>query len=472
MEVNPIIFKSYDIRGVYPSELNEETAYLIGRAFAMHAEAKKITVGSDMRLSSPALKRALIRGIIDEGVNVKDIGLVPIDAIYFSVGKLGDEAGIMITASHNPPEYNGFKMVLKNTKWIKTSELLEEVKILSRLSDPDEVLDSRRNRSNRGSSTKSGPAKISEIKGEVKEEDIIPCYINHILSFVDVDKIKPLKVVVDAGNGMAGKIMPILTENMPLNIIPLNFKLDGNFPAHPSNPLLPESQKEICDVVIKEKADFGIIMDGDADRLFFVDEKGSFIPADITLLLLAKLFLQREPGAGIVYNVICSKIVPEMIKEWGGRPLRSKVGYVNISAAMKEQNGIMGGELSAHYSFRDNFYADSGFIAFVILLQLLSNHEQPLSEMVKPFYKYFKTPEMNFKIENREEVLEKLKQRYSTGKQDFLDGITVEYTDWWFNVRFSNTEPLLRLVIEADTKEILKQKSREIKNFLSLEDPR
>lgn len=441
MQINPNIFKPYDIRGIYPSELNDEEAYLIGRAFARHSKAKKVTVGSDMRLSSPSLKRALIRGITDEGVNVKDIGLVPIDAIYFSVGKLGDEAGIMITASHNPSEYNGFKMVLKNCQWVHTADLLEEIKNL--------------------------PSEVSGTKGEIIEEDIISRYINHVLSFIDVDKIKPFKVVADAGNGMAGKIMPLLTENMPINLIPLNFKLDGSFPAHPSNPLLPESQKEICATVVKEKADFGIIMDGDTDRLFFIDEKGNFIPADITLLLLAKLFLEREPGAGIVYTLICSKIVPEMIKKWGGRPLKSKIGYVNTWKLLREEKGIVGGEVSAHYCFRDNFYTDSGFVAFVILLQLLSTHDQPLSEIVKPFYKYFKSPETSFKIENKEEILEKLKQKYSDGKQDFLDGVTVEYEDWWFNVRASNTEPLLRLTIEADTQKLLEAKQKELTKFIS-----
>lgn len=440
MQINESIFKSYDIRGVYPLELNENAAYLIGRAFARRSMAKKVTVGSDMRLSGPALKKALISGITDEGVNVKDIGLVPIDAIYFSVGKLGDEAGIMITASHNPKEYNGFKMVLKNMEWVRGAELLEEVKKL--------------------------PLEISEIKGEVEEKDIISGYINHVLSFVDIDKVKPFKVVVDAGNGMAGKIMPILTEGLPLNIIPLNFKLDGSFPAHPSNPLLPESQKEICETVVKEKADFGVIMDGDTDRIFFVDEKGNFVPADITLLLLAKMFLEREPGCGIVYNAICSKIVPEKIEEWGGRALRSKVGFINLMILMKEQKGIMGGELSAHYCFRDNFFADSGFIAFVTLLQLLSNYDQPLSEIVKPFYKYFKSAETNFEVKNKEEIIEKVKQKYSDGKQDFLDGITVEYDDWWFNVRVSNTEPLLRLTIEADTQELLSQKQKELSKLI------
>jgi phosphomannomutase len=440
MGINPNIFKPYDIRGIYPKELNDQAAYLIGRAFARCSGAKKITVGSDMRLSGPALKRSLIKGITDEGVSVKDVGLVPIDAVYFSVGKLGDEAGIMITASHNPKEYNGFKMVLKNVEWIETAKVLQEVKSL--------------------------PAKLGEAKGTIKEEDIVPKYISHILSFADVDKIKPFKVVVDAGNGMAGKIMPILTEGLPLNIIPLNFKLDGNFPVHPSNPLLPESQKEIKEVVIREKADFGIIMDGDTDRLIFIDEKGKVVPADMTLLLLAKLFLDREPGAGVAYNLLCSKIVPEMIEEWGGRPLRSKVGYANISNTMKEGNGIVGGEVSSHYSFRDNNYTDSGFIAFVVLLQLLSNYEKPLSEIIKPFYKYFKSPELNFEVKDKEGIIEKVKEKYSDGKQDFLDGVTVEYKDWWFNVRGSNTEPLLRMTIEADTEKLLDKKIKELTKII------
>jgi phosphomannomutase len=439
--IDKSIFKSYDIRGVYPAELNEEAAYAIGRAFVRSSKVKMITVGSDMRLSGPELKKGLIRGITDEGASVKDVGLVPIDAIYFCVGKLLDEAGIMITASHNPKEYNGFKMVLKDMKWVRGVDLKNEVENL--------------------------PDKISQKKGEVKEEDIMPRYISHVLGFVDIDKIDPFKVVVDAGNGMAGKVIPMLTEGLPLNILPLNFKLDGNFPAHPSNPLLPESQKEISEMVVKEKADFGVIFDGDTDRLVFIDEKGNFVPADVTLLLLAKVFLEREPGKGIAFNVICSKVVAETIKKWGGVPLRSKVGYVNLSALMRQQDGIMSGELSSHYAFRDNFYADSGFIAFVILLQLLSKYNKPLSEIVQPYQKYFKSPELNFKVADKEAILEKVKQKYADGEQDFLDGVTVTYKDWWFNARPSNTEPLLRLTIEADVQDILDKKIKELTKIIS-----
>jgi len=347
----------------------------------------------------------------------------------------------MITASHNPPEYNGFKMVLKDMKWVRGLELLDEVKNLS--------------------------GEAVGKKGEVKEENVISKYINHILSFVEADKIKPLKVVIDAGNGMAGKIVPILTEGMPLNIVPLNFKLDGSFPAHQSNPLLPESQKEICEAVVREKADFGVIFDGDTDRVCFIDEKGNFISSDFTIPLLAEVFLKREPGAGISYNLTASKIVPEAIKALGGRPLRSKIGYVNVSSLMRQENAVMGGEVSSHYCFRDSAYTDSGFVVFVIMLQLLSSHEKPLSELTKPFQKYFKSSEMNLEIKNKDAVLDKVKQKYCDAPQDFLDGITVEYKDWWFNVRASNTEPLLRLTIEANTEEILAQKKKELVTLIT-----
>jgi len=257
-----------------------------------------------------------------------------------------------------------------------------------------------------------------------------------------------------------------LGERLPIKIIPLNFTLDGRFPAHPSNPLLPESQKQICGTVIKEKADFGVIFDGDTDRLFFVDEKGNFIPADITLLVLAKYFLEKEPGAAIIHNVICSKIVPEMVKTWGGRPFRSKTGYVNVSQKLREEKGVMGGELSAHYSFRDNAYADSGFIAFVILVQLLSEYDQPLSVIIKPFFKYTKSPEVNIETDKSLLIIQKIKKEYASGKIDELDGVTVTNPDFWFNVRPSNTEPLLRVTVEGDTPEILNREQDKLINYI------
>ncbi|MFA6551446.1 MAG: phosphomannomutase/phosphoglucomutase [Patescibacteria group bacterium] len=435
LNINPAIFKPYDIRGVYPNELNEEAAYAIGRAYARRTGAKKILVGSDMRLSGPVLKEQLIRGLTDEGADVVDTGLVPIDAVYFAVSKQDYSAGIMITASHNPKEYNGFKLPTK-TGLVRGEEIKTDVDQL--------------------------PIEISASKGAVTEIDIMSDYIKHVLSFCDLKKIKPFTVVVDAGNGMAGKVVPILEPYLPIKIIPLNFTLDGNFPAHPSNPLLPESQVQIKQAVLENKADFGVIFDGDTDRIFFVDEQGEFIRADMTLLILAKEFLRREPGMGIVYNVICSKVVPEIITEWGGRPIRSKVGYANIANAMKNENGIMGGELSAHYSFRDNGYADSGFIAWLILLELLSQDTRPLSAIAKEFQRYDKSDEINIKMNDRQAAINKIKAHYTDGEQDELDGLTVSYPTWWFNIRQSNTEPLLRITIETPNAEITVAKQKEI----------
>lgn len=443
MSIKKNIFKSYDIRGIYPQDLNEEASYAIGRAFARKIKVSETVVGMDMRISGPALKQELIRGITDEGVNVIDIGLVPIDAVYFAVHKQNKPAGVMITASHNPKEYNGFKMPLANTGWVRGEPLYDDVINLP-------VLEK------------------TETKGEVNTLDIMPEYIKHVLSFCDVNKIKPFKVVVDAGNGMAGKVIPLLTPHLPIETIPLNFTLDGNFPAHPSNPLLPESQVQIKNAVIENKADFGVIFDGDTDRLFFVDEQGEFIRADKTLLILTKEFLKREPGAGIVYNAICSRIVPEKIKAWGGRPIITKVGFVNVMQAMAENKGIMGGELSAHYSFRDNGYSDSGFIAWLILMQLLSEDGRKLSEIIKEFAVYDKTDEINITMDDnkREAVIAKIKNKYQAAQQNELDGLTVSFSDWWFNVRKSNTEPLLRLTIETQNPEMTAEKKHELMDLI------
>ncbi|MCH7492120.1 phosphomannomutase/phosphoglucomutase [Patescibacteria group bacterium] len=442
-KINKSIFKTYDIRGIYPDPLDEETAYLVGQGFANLTDAKKVVVGRDMRIGSPELFKQLVAGLVSQGVQVDDIGLVPIDAVYFSVGKYDYDGGIMVTASHNPKEYNGFKMVVKNDQvlnWIRGKELYDFIH--------DKTFSSQ------------------DQPGTMQTRDIIPDYIRHVLSFIEVKKIRPFKIVVDAGNGLAGKIMPLLFESLPGEIIPLNFKLDGNFPAHPSNPLLPESQVEIKKKVVETKADFGVILDGDTDRLFFIDEMGNFIRADVTLLILAKYFLEKNPNAGIVYNVICSKAVPEKIRAWGGRPIRSAVGFVNLARAMQDNNGVMSGELSAHYAFKDNYYADSGFISFVILLMLISQHDKKLSQITAGLSPYFKSDEINIEIDNIPAIITKVKKKYNDGHQDELDGLTVEYEDWWFNVRPSNTEPLLRITIEGDTKELLEQKQKEIINFI------
>ncbi|RJO59124.1 phosphomannomutase/phosphoglucomutase [Candidatus Parcubacteria bacterium] len=439
--LNPKIFKAYDVRGIYPDELNPETSYVVGQGYAQLTKTKKIVVGRDMRIGSPKLAERFMAGAASQGVEIHDLGQVPIDMVYFATGHFKYDGGVMITASHNPKEYNGIKMTVfrDGLRIVRGQEVYEYIK------DREFAM---------------------TVPGKISPKDFWPDYLKHIFAFTEISKIKPFKIVVDAGNGMAGKVMPLIFEKLPCQLIPINFELDGNFPAHPSNPLLPESQTQIKAKVLETKADFGVIMDGDTDRLFFVTEKGEFVRADTTLLVLAKYFLERNPGAGIAYNAICSKAVPQRIKEWGGRPIRTAVGFVNVANGLRDHNGIMGGEVSAHYSFRDNFYADSGFISFLILLMLISQEGKKLSEIIVGLNPYFRADETNIVVKNIPEVIQAVKIKYQDGRQDELDGVTIEYPDWWVNVRPSNTEPLLRITVEGDTQKILSDKHKEVIDFI------
>lgn len=445
MEINPSIFKSRDIRGIYPEELDENAAFKIGQAFVRNTKAKNVVVGRDMRLSSPALSEAVIKGIIDQGANVYNLGEIPTEYLYFAIGSNKNyDTGVMITASHNPKEYNGFKLLKKERGMIDMVDGKSIAKTIE-----------------------GGSFKKAQKTGVIGDIDVWPEYINHIFSFVDVKKIKPFKVVIDAGNGMSGKVVSLIKDKLPLDIVALNFQLDGSFPAHPSNVFEKGATDEICRKVIEKKADLGFIFDGDADRIYLIDELGNFIRGDITLLLLAKYLLKENPGRGVAYNLICSKAVPEFIKAWGGEPIRTKVGIMFIRREMMEKDGIMGGEVSGHYLFKDNFYFDSGFISFLILLQIISESGKKVSEIIKEFSVYAKGAEINFKIEDKDLIIGKIKEKYSDGHQDYLEGVTVDYDDWWFNVRASQTEPLLRLTIEAKTDELLEQKKKELSALIS-----
>ncbi len=440
--IDQSIFKSYDVRGIYPNQLNEETAFAIGRAFIKHTSAKKVVVGYDARISSPDLFKALSRGIVSQGVDIYNIGQVPTECLYFAVGNYDFDAGIMITASHNPKEYNGFKIVNRDKDFIRiiSGKDIEE-------------------------SVKQDDLK-TEKEGQVKEKSIWNDYLNHIFSFIDINRLKPFKIVIDASNGVIGNVILKVKDKLPIEIIELNFEPNGNFPNHSPNPLVEGSADQIKKEIKKHKADGGFIFDGDADRVYLVTEEGNFIKADITLTLLAKYFLQKNPGGGIAFHVTCSKSVSEFVKKWGGRPIRTKVGFINIQKGLIDNNGIMGGELSGHYCFKDNFYSDSGMVAFLTLLQIISQDGRKVSEIIKELSVYFKDPEINFEVKDKNSIMEKVKQKYSDGKQDFLDGVTVEYKDWWFNVRPSNTEPLLRLTIEANTEGLLEQKKKELSEFI------
>lgn len=444
-KINPSIFRSYDIRGNYPSELNEEIAFKIGEAFLKLTKAKKVAIGRDCRLSSPVLFKAISKAITLQGANVYYLGEVPTECLYFAVTHYSYDGGIMITASHNPKNYNGFKMVKKRKEKIEVIPGKDLKKVLEK-----EVFGKNKKR------------------GELQEIDIWPDFLNHILSFVNLKKIKPFKVVVDASNGLAGKVIPLLAPKLPVKIIPLNFELDGNFPAHSPNPLEEGATEEIKKEILRRKAHFGFIFDGDADRIFLISERGALIRGDITLLLLAKYFLKKEPGKGIAYNLICSKALPEFIKKWGGRPIRTKVGFINVREGLLKNDGIVGGEVSGHFSFRDNYYLDSGFIAFLILLEIISETKGKVSEIVAQLSPYIKSEEINFQVkdEDKEKILEKIKKEYRDGEQDYLDGLTVEYENWWFNLRPSNTEPLLRLTIEAKSKKLLEEKKKKLSSLI------
>jgi len=443
-EIKKSIFRHYDIRGIYPEEVNEEVACKLGRALARERRPKRVVVGRDMRIGSPELHKGLLRGFVEEGVDVDDIGMMPIDAMYFAVGEYAYDLGVMITASHNPKEYNGFKTVEGGMKWIRGDEVFQYV-------------------------IRSGDATPEKgtREGTVTEKDMLAEYIAHVKSFIDVGKMRPLKIVIDAGNGMAGKVVPPIFKDLPFEVIPLFFELDGQFPNHPSNPLDLKAQIAARKKVLETKADVGVIIDGDADRIFFIDEQGTFTRADMTLLVIAKHMLQKNPGAGIAYNLICSRAVPEFIKKMGGRPIRTEVGYANVSDGMRDNDGVMGGELSGHYAFSKNHYADSGMISLLTILQVLSETGKKFSELIGEFSVYTKADEKNLKIEDKEGVIKKIKETYTDGEQDELDGITVEYPDWWFNVRPSNTEPLLRVTVEADSEELMKKKSDELVEFIN-----
>ncbi|MGZ3602448.1 MAG: phosphomannomutase/phosphoglucomutase [Ktedonobacterales bacterium] len=440
--IDPKIFKAYDVRGVYPSELNEDAAYAIARALVQFLGANQIAVGRDMRVSSPALAHAIIRGIIDQGADAIDLGLTTTDELYFAVGKYGYPGGVMITASHNPAKYNGMKMCRADAIPLSSETGLNEIR--------DIVM----------AGAFAQPART----GEVIQRDVTNAYIEHALSFIDVKSVKPLKIAVDAGNGMAGMIMPRVFEHLPCQLIPLYFELDGTFPNHPASPIEPENTADLRRIVVKEHCDMGVAFDGDADRMFLVDEKGKLVGGDMVTALVAQSLLQKHPGSTILYNLISSRSVPEVIERNGGRAIRTRVGHSFIKPQMRENNAIFGGEHSGHFYFRDNWYADSGLIAFLIVLELVSKSGKTVSELLAPIDTRCRSGEINTEVSNQQEKMTAIEQQYAAqGAQiDHLDGITVGFPTWWFNVRPSNTEPLLRLNVEADTCEEMERHRDEV----------
>jgi phosphomannomutase len=443
MEIDAGIFKAYDIRGIYPDQIDEEVAGSIGRAFVTFLGEERIVVGRDMRLSSPGLSRAFIDGARSQGADVVDIGLCSTDMIYFASGML-DLPGAMFTASHNPKEYNGLKICRRRAAPISEDTGIAEIR--------DLVL--------------AGDFPAATRRGELEERDMLDEYVSHVMSFVDISTIKPLKIVVDAGNGMAGMLIPATFARLPVQLVPYCFELDGSFPHHQPSPIEPQNIKLLQDWVVENRADLGMAFDGDADRVFLVDDRGEPVSASITTALVASRILETHPGEKVIYNCVNSWIVPETIREFGGIPIRERVGHSFIKQTMAETEAIFAGEHSGHYYFRDNYRADSGLIAAMIVLEIISMQDKPLSEVLAPFKKYYDSGEINSRVEDIPGKLQEIVDAYNAARIDHMDGLSVEFSDWWFNVRPSNTEPLLRLNLEAVSKELMEEKRDEVLSLI------
>ena len=435
------VFKAYDVRGLYPDELDEAGAEAIGRAYVEQFEPRRMAVGRDMRLSSPAMQEALMRGAASAGADVLDLGLVGTEMVYFAVGSLGLEGGAMVTASHNPKQYTGMKLVRRGALPVGGESGLLDVR--------DRAL-----ASNKLLQARTG--------GSIERYDIWPAYVDRVLSFVEVAAIKPLKVVIDAANGTAGAMLPPVLERLPVEAVRCYFEPDGSFPNHEPNPLLPENREFIVRKTLEEGADLGVAFDGDADRCFFVDDTGEFVPGDFVTALFAGSVLEKEPGAKIIYDLRASRAVPDTIERAGGVPLVNRVGHAFIKTRMRKEDAAFAGEVSGHYYFRDFSQADSGVVPFLLMLELISKRGR-LSEILAPFRsRYFITGELNTPVPDVALKLQELKERYADGRISHLDGISVDFEDWHFNVRPSNTEPLLRLNLEATSAELMEQKRDEV----------
>jgi phosphomannomutase len=452
------IFKAYDVRATYPNPLNEEMAWKVGHATAQYlkrsrqnvTDAQKVklentmVVGRDMRPSSPDLARSLIDGIRSVGMDVIDVGMVDTSFIYFAINHLDTVGGVMTTASHNPIQYNGFKISGPKAKPIGAASGLDDIKRIA-------------------SGLRVGQ---TGLKGKVTEQDLWGPYREHVLKFLDLKR--PLRVAIDASNGMAGKMVPAVFGNVKgLEIIPILFEITGSF-THEPNPLVEANLKMLKDKMAEARPNLGACFDGDADRCMFVDENAKAIGSDLVTALLARDFLSKpeNKGSAIVYDLRSTHIVPDTIREFGGEPKRDRVGHAFIKKTMAESKAVFGGELSGHLYFRDNFFADSAAIAFACMLSVISKQDGPLSELMKPFYKYSQSGEINFIVEDKDAKIRELAEQYKKAKVDYLDGITVDMGDWWFNVRKSNTEPLLRLNLEAGSQQAVEERLRELKRIL------
>jgi phosphomannomutase len=445
MQINTSIFKAYDVRGLYPSEINEEVARDIGRGFVAYLAARRIGVTRDMRLSSPGIAAAFIEGAREQGAEVVDYGMAPTDMLYFAVVKDGLDGGAQITASHNPKEYNGIKMVRQGAAALSGDAGLGDIR--------DMIVNDRL-------------APPAGGRGSLASRNVLPQYIEKVMSFIDPAVVKPFNAVLDAGSGMAGLVAPELFDRLPCRTTRLCFTIDGRFPTHEANPLIEENRRDITAEVMRQRADVGIAWDGDADRCFFLDGTGEFISGDFITALLAEAFLLKHPGATIIYDLRASRAVRDVVERMGGRPLMNRVGHAFIKQRMRQEDAVFAGEVTGHYYFRDFFHADNGFIPALLILELMSKKNKSLRDLLQPLReRYFISGEINTKLASMSEVparLQAIEARYKDAEIARMDGVSVDYPDWHFNVRASNTEPLLRLNLEAASREVMEQKRNEV----------
>jgi phosphomannomutase len=439
--LDPKAFKAYDVRGVYPTELDEDGAYRIGRAYVDVFEPRRVAVGRDMRVSSPSMADAVIRGAADGGADVVDIGMVGTEMLYFAVGDRGLDGGIAVTASHNPKEYTGMKIVRRGALPVGGESGLLDIRDRAQADAPEVAH-----------------------RGAVTRDDVYPAFVDRVLSFIDVEAVEPLRVVIDAANGMAGAMLPPVLDRLPVEAVRCFFEPDGTFPNHEPNPLLPENREFIVSKVREERADLGIAFDGDADRCFFVDDAGEFVPGDFVTALLAELMLAKEPGAKVIYDVRASWAVPDTVERTGGVPLVNRVGHAFIKHRMREEGAVFAGEISGHYYFRDFSQADSGTVPALLMLEHVSKKARPLSEILRPLReRYFLTGELNTPVADVALTLQELKERFGPeGCVSHVDGLEVTADGWHMNVRPSNTEPLLRLNLEALDRDLMERKRDEV----------
>jgi phosphomannomutase len=448
-EIIPGIFKAYDIRGLYPGEIHEMVAHEIGGAYVTYLKAKRIGVSRDMRVSSPALMDAFVEGARSQGCDVVDYGMQATDMIYFAVVRDDLDGGVQITASHNPKQYNGIKMVRKGAQPLSGDEGIGEIR--------DMVV-----------AKTTPPAAPRE--GRLTQANVLDDYVTKVMSFIDTSLIKPFNVVLDAANGMGGLVAPRLFDQLPCRTTRLAFDPDGTFPNYEANPLIEENRKAIIERVLREKADIGIAWDGDADRVFFIDGNGEFIAGDFVTALLAEAFLIREPGQSIVYDVRASHAVKDTVARYQGTAHMNRVGHAFFKGRMREVNAVFGGEVTGHYYFRDFYYCDNGFIPALLMLELMSRKNQTLAQLLDPLrQRYFISGEINTRVADMslcQAKIDGLAAKYANGHVYMMDGVSVEYPTWHFNVRASNTEPLIRLNLEATTEAEMARQRDEVLGYI------